>query len=262
MSGQRDVALLTGASSGLGRALASLLVARGWRVILVARRGEALNVIATQLGERAIPVPCDLTSEGAASTIEREISARGISLQELALLVNNAGSGTFGPFVEGDLTRYRTELRLNVGVLMDLTHWAARLFVEHGGGTIANVASVASFSAGPLMSVYYANKGWVATFGQSLDAELRPRGVRVVTVCPGPFASEFHARSGMRIEAVRGIPSAERVAGKVMRAIERRRVVAPIGVGAHVWAWFGPRLPLRLSRAIMLWLQRSRLPHE
>ncbi|HKK49461.1 MAG TPA: hypothetical protein VJ932_10205, partial [Alkalispirochaeta sp.] len=106
---------------------------------------------------------------------------------------------------------------------------------------------------------YYADKAWMLRFTQSLDAELRPRGVRVCAVCPGPFESGFHSGAGMDRSRMGSLPSAVSVARRAVRAIDRGRTVAPIGVGSWVWAVVGPRLPWRMSRAIMYRLQRRRL---
>lgn len=265
MTAGRGYALLTGASSGLGRSLARELAREGYHLVLVARRADALGELAEQIvaaGGQATPVPLDLLLPDAGARLEEELASRGITPDRIKLLVNNAGAGLFGPFVEAEAAGLTRMQRLNVGVPLDLTRWMAPWMVAAGTGTIANVASVAAFSPGPLMTEYYADKAWLLSFGASLDAELRPRGVRVVTLCPGPFESDFHGAAGMDPDRLGALPSVDAVARRVVRAIVRGRVVAPIGAGAHLWAWLGPRLPMRLSRAIMHRLQRRRLPRR
>jgi uncharacterized protein len=262
--GTRGYALLTGASSGLGRSIARELVRHGYHLVLIARRGDALAELAAELagadgGGRATAVPFDLLPPDAGMRLEAELASRGITPDEVDLLVNNAGAGLFGPLVEADPAALTRVQRLNTGVPLELTRWIAPWMVAGGTGTIAHIASVAAFSPGPLMTGYYADKAWLLSFGVSLDAELRPRGVRVVTVCPGPFASDFHGEAGMDPARLGSLPSAASVARRAVRAILRGRVIAPVGPGAHLWAWLGPRLPVRLSRAIMHRLQRRRL---
>ena len=253
------VALLTGASSGLGRALAAALVSRGWRVALVARRAQALHEIAANLGPAAIPVPLDLTVPGTVDHLRDALGERDISPREVGLLVNNAAVGSFGSFLDTPSGRLGLMQHLNLRVPMELTHWMAGVMVERGEGVVCNIASVAAFSAGPLMTEYYADKAWMRSFGLSLDAELRPRGVAVVTVCPGPFASGFHAGAGMAQERMGRLKSAESVARATIRAIERRQSLVAVGLGARLWAVLGPRLQWRFSRLVMYALQRRRL---
>ncbi|MFO8043935.1 MAG: SDR family NAD(P)-dependent oxidoreductase [Alkalispirochaeta sp.] len=251
--------VLTGASSGLGRALAHRLGETGCTVAVVARRQEALAELSAAIGSNVVPVPLDLSEPQVAERLEAALAAVGIMPEAVELLINNAALGSFGHFVETDPDRLTMMQRMNVQVPMELSRWIAPYMVRRGSGTIANVASVAAFSPGPLMSEYYADKAWMLAFTQSLDAELRPRGVRVCTVCPGPFESGFHTGAGMDRSRLGTLPSAASVAGRALRAILRGRTVAPIGVGAWVWAVVGPRLPWRLSRSIMYRLQRRRL---
>ncbi len=252
-------AVLTGASSGLGRELARVLGEAGWTVAAVARRHDALQELSDSIGENIVAVPLDLSEPQVAHRLEVALSGIGIDPGSVDLLINNAALGSFGPFVESDPERLSMMQRMNVQVPMELARWIAPYMVERGGGTIANVASVAAFSPGPLMSEYYADKAWMLTFTQSLDAELRPRGVRVCAVCPGPFESGFHSGAGMDRSRLGALPGAASVAQAAVRAILRGKTVAPIGAGARVWAVVGPRLPWRVSRAIMHRLQRRRL---
>ena len=252
--------LLTGASAGLGRHMARVLGATGCSLLLVARRREALEDLAAEIGPQAVPVPLDLSEPAVADRLLAALGDAGVDPHRVDVLINNAGVGSFGPFVETDPGRLAVMQRINLRVPMELARTFAPMMVERGSGTIANVASVAAFSPGPLMTEYYADKAWLLSFGVSLDAELRPHGVHVVTVCPGPFASDFHGASGMHVAGMGRMPAATAVARGAVRAIARGRLVAPLGAGARVWRVLGPRLPLRLSRRIMHALQRRRLP--
>ncbi|MEX2443426.1 MAG: SDR family NAD(P)-dependent oxidoreductase [Alkalispirochaeta sp.] len=250
--------ILTGASSGLGRELARALGETGCTVAAVARRREALSKLRASIGPNIVPVPFDLSEPQVATRLEEALAEVGLVPEAVDLLINNAALGSFGPFAEADPDRLRMMQRMNVHVPMELSRWIAPHMSRRGSGTIANVASVAAFSPGPLMTEYYADKAWMLSFTQSLDAELRPGGVRVCTVCPGPFESGFHAGAGMDRSRLGKLPGAALVARRALRAILRGRTVAPIGVGAWVWAVVGPRLPWRVSRAIMYRLQRRR----
>jgi short-subunit dehydrogenase len=228
-------------------------------VAAVARRAEALSELSASIGSNIVPVPFDLSEPQVAVRLEAALSEAGIRPEMVDLLINNAAVGSFGTFAETDPDRLRMMQRINVQVPMELTRWIAPHMVHRGEGTIVSVSSVAAFSSGPLMTEYYADKAWMLSFTQSLDAEVRPKGVRVCTVCPGPFESGFHAGAGMERSRLGSLPDAASVARRVLLAAARGRTVAPIGVGAWVWAVVGPRLPWRLSRAIMHRLQRRRL---
>lgn len=251
-------ALLTGASSGLGRAVAAELALEGYRLILVARREERLRELAASLPTEALVVAADLTTDRRVARIETALARAGIVPGDIALLVNNAGTGTHGPFLEDDPATMERAIRLNIDAPAMLTRWIAPAMVARGGGTVCNIASVAAFTPGPLMAAYYAAKAWMLSFGESLDAELRPHNVRVVTCCPGPFASEFHQAAGIDPRRLGRLPAAGTIARGVVQAIRRGRTVAPIGFVPTVWAIIGPRLPRRWSRAIVGALQRRR----
>lgn len=255
----RGWALITGASSGLGRALARRCLDAGWGLILVARREEALREPAWS--ERPVlAIPLDLARPDAPRRLDDAIAEAGLSRGCVTLLLNNAGTGDYGLFL--DLTPERREemIALNVAALTRLVHLFAP--VMRPGSTICNIASVAAFTPGPLMAVYYATKAYVLSLGQALHQELQPRGVRVVTVCPGPFQSEFHRQAGIGgVTAGQGrgyLPSADWVAERVLLAVRRRRAVVPIGAAAALWAFVGPRLPRGIARRLIRFLQDRR----
>jgi short-subunit dehydrogenase len=251
--------LLTGASGGLGRALAQLLISRGRRVIMPARRDQVLAELAGELGPGAIPIAFDLSEQRVAERLAEALRARDINPSDIDLLVNNAGLGAAGAFDATPIEHLRRMQRLNVGVPMELMHWLVPLMEAAGGGAICNIASVAAFSAGPFMAEYYADKAWMLSIGRSLRSELRSRGISITTVCPGPFQSEFHTRAGLDSARVGARLTAERVANVTLDAIESGRAVRAVGAGAHVWALLGPRLPGAWSAALMGALQRRRL---
>ncbi|MFP4431738.1 MAG: SDR family NAD(P)-dependent oxidoreductase [Spirochaetaceae bacterium] len=250
--------VVTGASEGLGRALVHLLAEDGYRVLAVARRKQALDDLAREAPEGSVvPVAADLeTPEGITSIVDA-LRANGGSLR---MLVNNAGRGDIGPFAEADTGVLRSILRLNVEGLTILTR--ALIDAIESGGTILNVASVASVLPGPWMATYYASKSYVLSLGVSLAEELRPRGISVTTVCPGAIATGFQRVAGFDQERYYRTTRAhapETVAQWAYRAARRKRTVAFYqwyGIGD----WAARLLPRNTFARLMARLQRRRAP--
>lgn len=192
MSGTGKVALITGASAGLGVEFARQLARRGQRLVLAARRKDRLEALAAEIGN-ARAVAIDLAETGSAARLITEIHA---AEEQVELLVNNAGFGLKGPFAELDAARQRQMIDLNVGTLTDLCRAVAPGMIERGSGGILNVASTAAFQPGPYMAVYFATKAFVLSFTEALHEELKPHGVRVIALCPGPTKTEFGAVAG------------------------------------------------------------------
>jgi short-subunit dehydrogenase len=186
-------ALITGASSGIGRELATLFARDGYDLTLVARDRAMLARIGDELtrvhGVAVDVIAQDLSHPNAAAEVYRELKRRSIKID---VLVNNAGFGTYGPFVDSDAATESEMLQLNIVALTKLT----RLFLEDmlakREGRILNVASTAAFQPGPLMAVYYASKAYVLSFSEALANELRDSGVTVSTLCPGPTQIATH----------------------------------------------------------------------
>ncbi|KAA9399591.1 SDR family oxidoreductase [Haloarcula sp. CBA1130] len=198
--GAGGTALITGASAGIGKALAQEFAARGHDVVLVARSEEKLAQLAKDLEKRGVtatPITMDLDRPGAAKELYDEVASRGLAID---VLVNNVGVGTYGPFAESDLSEERTQLRLNVMLPVELT----RLFLDEfgDGGAVINVGSVAGFQPGPNLAGYYASKAYINSFSEALAEELRKTPVDVTVVCPGPVDTEFQERAGMADSAV------------------------------------------------------------
>jgi short-subunit dehydrogenase len=183
----RKVALVTGASSGLGLEFARQLSKRGHRLVLAARRKDRLEELARELG-KARAVAIDLSKKDAAAKLLADIEANGETVE---LLVNNAGFGLIGKFAELDAKRERQMIDLNVGTLTDLCRAAAPAMIARKSGAILNVASTGAFQPGPKMAVYFATKAFVLSFTEALHEELKPHGVKVSCLCPGPTRTEF-----------------------------------------------------------------------
>ncbi len=186
------VALITGASAGLGVDFARQLSARGRRLVLVARRRDRLDALAAELGN-ARAVGLDLSKPGAAAKLVADIAGSG---EHVELLVNNAGFGLTGRFAELDGERQRAMIDLNCGTLVELAHAVLPGMIERGTGAILNVASTAAFQPGPGMAVYFATKAFVLSFSEALHEEVRPQGITVTALCPGPTATEFGEVAG------------------------------------------------------------------
>ena len=186
------VALVTGASAGLGVEFARQLAKRGHALVLAARRKDRLEALAKELGNaRAIAI--DLSKPNAAAKLMAELEANGDTVD---LLVNNAGFGLIGRFAELDAKRQRQMVDLNVGALTDLCRAAAPRMIERKSGGIINLASTAAFQPGPKMAVYFATKAFVLSFTEALHEELKAHGIKVSCLCPGPTHTEFGEVAG------------------------------------------------------------------
>jgi short-subunit dehydrogenase len=190
-------ALITGASAGIGEALAEEFTANGHDVVLVARREAELQRVADRLesdhGVAAHVVVQDLASRAAPYELYEETAERGIRVD---VLVNNVGIGTQGAFVENDLERELDQMQLNMVTPTQLTHLYGGDMVDRGAGGILNVASTAAWFPGPYMAIYYASKAYMKSFSEAIAEELRPEGVDVTALCPGPVETEFQGRAG------------------------------------------------------------------
>ena len=188
----KSVALITGASAGLGVEFARQLSSRGHRLVLAARRKERLDELAEGLGN-ARAVAIDLSKKDAAAKLLADIQAAG---EQVEILVNNAGFGLIGQFAKLDAKRQRQMIDLNVGTLTDLTRAVAAQMIKRKSGAILNVASTAAFQPGPKMAVYFATKAFVLSLSEALHEELKPHGVSVSCLCPGPTRTEFGEVAG------------------------------------------------------------------
>lgn len=184
--------IVTGASSGIGTAFARALAQRGSDVVLVARRLDRLQELASELerdhGVRATPIPLDLSVRGAGRVLAGEVAARGLTVTGL---VNNAGFGTDGPFHEEDPERLQDEIAVDVANLVDISRAFIEPLRQAGRGILVNVASMAAYAPGPGMAVYSACKAFVLSFTEALWYESRSSGLRVLSLAPGLTRTEF-----------------------------------------------------------------------
>ncbi len=183
--------VVTGSSMGIGEAFARELDARGAKLVLVARSKDKLQALAARL-QSAQVIAEDLAKPGAAQRVFEEVTRRGLDVD---VLINNAGFGEHGPFLDVSLETQREQIQLNIGALVELTHVFLPMIERRRGGVI-QVASMAAYQPTPYFAVYGATKAFVLSFGEALWAEYKDRGVRVVTVSPGATDTQFFARSG------------------------------------------------------------------
>ena len=188
----KPATLITGASAGLGAEFARQCAARGERVVLVARRKERLEELAEQIGGAEIIV-ADLSEPGAGTKVVAEAMTRDLWIRTL---INNAGFGLIGKFEELSLARQLEMIDLNVRALTNLTYVVLNDMRLRGEGAILNVASTAAFQPGPKMAVYFATKAFVLSLTEALHEELKPHGIKVSCLCPGPTRTEFGEVAG------------------------------------------------------------------
>jgi len=227
----KDVVLITGASSGIGRELARLFAADGADLILTARREDRLTALADELQQRygtvSHIVPLDLTQPSASQELFEKVQATGLRVN---ILINNAGFGQLGPFVDIPLQRQLDMIQLNVTSLVALTHLFLPGMLEQKKGSVLNLASTAAFQPGPNVNIYYATKAFVLSFSEALWKELQGTGVCVTCLCPGPTRTEFGDESSMHDTPVFkfNAMSVEAVARAGYKGVrKRKRLVMP-----------------------------------
>jgi short-subunit dehydrogenase len=195
---RRPVALVTGASGGIGAELARVLAANGHDLVLVARTTDRLAAVARELsaahGIEARTLAADLALGDAPEVVARSLASEG---GEVDVLVNNAGFGLHGPFATTDGARELEMIALNVCALTRLTKALLPGMIARRRGRILNLASTAGFVPGPYMAVYYATKAYVVSFSQAIAEELRGTGVTVTALCPGATRTGFAGTAGM-----------------------------------------------------------------
>lgn len=243
-------AVVTGASSGLGRALAVQLAERGEFVVAVARTASSLEELAKS-STRITAVTADLSTDAGRAALAAAIN-------DVDILVNNAGFGASGKFSEIPLEVSDQMVEVNVVALTDLTaRWLPGM-VKRGSGRIVNVASTAAFQPGPNMAVYYATKSYVLSFTEALAEELRGTGVTATAFCPGAFHSGFQKVAGVeetRLVKGRTLPSSDEMARAALAAMDRGTVVAVPGTFNKLGA-IAPRFaPRAMVRRMVQWVQ-------
>lgn len=247
-------ALVTGASGGIGEAIARRLAADGTSLVVVARSADRLEALATEVRQRngveVEVLAADLEDGAGLARVEERVRAAD---RPVDLLVNNAGYGHGGAFVDGPADVHEGMIRLNVLALVRLTHAALPGMIARGSGTVLNISSVAGFQPLPYSATYAATKAFVTSFGESVAEEVRSAGVTVTTSCPGFTRTGFQARSGIGEAGDDRIPrfawmTADAVAGATLDAARRGDPLCVPGTGYKAL--------VAVSRPAPLWLRR------
>ena len=243
----KNVALITGASSGIGRELAEIHAKNQGDLILVARRKNLLESLATELRLKYIVnvlvIEKDLTKTGAVNELADQLVNDKIRIQ---YLFNNAGFGGYGEFVDRNISEDLNMIQLNVTSLVELSHAISKQMIHHGGGMILNTASTAGFIPGPLQATYFATKAFVVSFSQALDQEMRKKGVTVTALCPGPVKTEFIDVAGMsKSKMFDGAKSAYYTANKGYNAMLNKQLICisepSLNILLNYFLWMVPR---------------------
>ncbi len=254
----KNTALITGASSGIGKEMARLHAAEGGDLVVVARRQSALEELKSELESKhnvtVVCIAADLTKHDAPQQVYDQLKSNGV---EVDVLINNAGFGGHGKFHERQWAREEAMIGLNITALTQLTHLFVKDMVGRKRGKILNVASTAGFLPGPLQAVYYATKAYVLSFSQAIAEELREENITVTALCPGPVATEFTTAGDLEgVDAFKNAASPVSVATVGYNAMKQGKLVA-----INDWKlslmlnWMLPFLPrqtvLKMSRKSM-----------
>ena len=220
--------LITGASYGIGAIFAEKLASRKHSLVLVARSHDRLQALADQLSQRygvqVTVIVQDLTETNAVKSVFTQLERQGV---EIDWLVNNAGFGAYGEFVEGDIDNYLNMIQLNVMALVELTYRCLPEMRSRQAGNILNIGSTASFQPLPYFSVYAATKAFVLSFSEALWHECKPYGIKVLAVCPGPTETEFFKSAGFPAslgeQVKQNYASPDAVVEEALKALDQER---------------------------------------
>jgi uncharacterized protein len=254
------IALITGASSGIGEQFAYALAREGWALALTARRQDRLEAVAAQALRMGAPAasifPADLGQRPAPEQLYRSVVSSGLRID---MLINNAGFGTRGRFDRLPLARELEELDLNISALVALTRLSVSDMVAAGRGTIINVASAAGFQPVPYMATYAATKAFVVSFSQALHYELENTGVGVMALCPGATRTEFQevARNGDTVPNFMYM-DAETVVAQALKAARKNRPMRINGAMNNVMTEVQRAVPRRLVAKVAAMFYRDR----
>jgi short-subunit dehydrogenase len=249
---EKHLALITGASSGIGLAFAERLAREGYDLIVVARRKERLDELAQLLrGAQHVEVEvlaADLTKPAGLHRVEERAAHAG-----LTLLVNNAGFGYTGAFADLDVDGEEEEIRLNVIALVRLTHAVLPGMIKRQRGSIINVSSMAGFQPGPYMATYGATKAYVTSFTEALGEELRGSGVYVQALCPGFTRTEFQERGHIDTSMLPEMAwmTADGVVAASLAAMKRQQLICVPGLGNQIVSTATGFVPRAITRRLL-----------
>lgn len=247
----RKTALITGASSGIGKEFARLLAEQNYNLVVVARREKLLEALSDELTSVKVNIfTLDLTAENAIDDLLKYLSQEQI---EIDVLINNAGFGDYNRFDKADIGKLQNMIDLNIKVLTDLTYYIGRQMIRRQSGYILNVASTAAFQPGPMMSVYFATKHYVLAFTEAVAYEWKNEGVVLSALCPGATKSEFfdHAdMNGSNLVKQIKLPSSKAVAHFGLKHLFKKDTVAVHGFLNKFLIFIGRFTPRNLLTAM------------
>ncbi len=252
------VALITGASAGIGKEFAKLFAAKGYDLVLVARRKDALEQLAAEIkltyGRASHVVAADLGCSTASQTVHEAVKAVGLQVD---VLVNNAGYGLNGPFAKVPIETHADIIQVNISALVQLTRIFLPGMLERSNGGVLNVASTAAFVPGPMMAVYYASKAFVLSFTEALANEVSGTGIKVSCLCPGATITEFQVRSGMdKTDVFKGaVMDSVTVAKLGVDGLERNETVVICGLKNQLAVAAAHLVPRKVSASLVRKLQ-------
>lgn len=259
MAANKTWALITGASSGIGKALAFEFAAKGYNLFLIARNEQALGQVATD-GGRQFGVETKTYSVDLADTLALEglIHALSATPFEFEILVNNAGFGLHGEFFETDIDKELQLVKVQLAAMLRLTKALLPGMIARKKGRILNVASVYSFAPVPFQSVYSACKAFMLSFSESLGEELKGTGVTVTTLCPGTTKTEFRARAGIsHKDEDAGVPAESVARIAVRQTLKGKHLVVP-GFTNRFFVFMARHLPVSLVPRLLRSINKSR----
>lgn len=254
-----NTALITGASAGIGREFAKYHAEKGGDLIITARRAAALEALKTEIeaahGVSVTVIALDLGATDGAAKLYAALNG-----QRIDVLINNAGFGGHGKFIERDLNDDLAMIQLNVDALIALCHMVGRDMAAQGGGKILNVSSTASYMPGPLQATYFATKAFVSSFSMALAEELRDRNVTVTALEPGYVETEFAARANLEGTSLVKNGATARSAAKYGYDAMRRGDLRAINDGQlrFLLNWVFPWLPYKMQLAQVRKMQEKR----
>lgn len=246
-------ALITGASSGIGRDIARILSSRGYDLILVARRKDKLERLKNELKTEVTIISMDVSSTFNCTKLYNKVKK-----EDIDILVNNAGFGLFGEFVSTDLDRELDMIDVNIKAVHTLTKLFLNDFVKKDKGYILNVASSAAFLPGPLMSTYYSTKAYVLRLTSSIAEELRRKNsnVYIGALCPGPVNTEFNNVAGVKF-AIKSLESYDVAEYAIKKMFKRKKIIIP-GISVKIGTFLTRFIPYELQSRISYNIQKKK----
>ncbi|MCI5835437.1 MAG: SDR family oxidoreductase [Firmicutes bacterium] len=246
-------ALITGASSGIGRDMARILSSNGYDLILVARRKDKLEALKKELQAEVSIICMDISSTFNCMKLYNKVKKENIDI-----LINNAGFGLFGEFNSTNLDKELDMIDVNIKSLHTLTKLFLNDFVKKDSGYILNVASSAAFLPGPLMATYYATKAYVLRLTSSINEELRRNksNVYIGVLCPGPVNTEFNSVAGVKF-SIKSLESYDVAEYAIKKMLKKKRIIIP-GISIKLGTFFTRFLPISLQARISYNIQKKK----